>query len=180
MATPIAPVRSEQLQEDVGFRRGISEALLTKVGAQNQFINYYQTDIKEWKLNGSYNVATGIIYFDGLANFFYNSEIIGVAFWNGKQGTSGKTDFDLRWRDQTNADQGTILTTLASIDSTASEGARGFESYQTGFSNAPTGVTLPVFSKTQFLQGESVYLILSDSMTEANNCGLTLFYRPIN
>lgn len=180
MGTPIAPVRYELQQEDVAFRRGLSEALLSKIGAQNQFINYFQTDIKEFKLNGNYSPATGLIYFDGLANFFYNSEIVGIAFWNGKQGTSGTTSFDLRWRDQANVDQGSLLTTLATIDSTASEGARGFANYVSTYTNAPTGVTLPVLNKTTFLQGESVYLVLTTAMSGAQNCGLTLFYRPIN
>lgn len=180
MGTPLSPVRAELLQEDVAFRRGLNESLLSKVGSQNQFINYYQTDVKEFKLNGSYSPATGIIYFDGLASFFYNSEIVGLAFWNGLSGSSGTTEFDLRWRNQTNADQGSIMTTKASINSTSADGARGFENYVSGFSDAPTGVTLPVLSKTTFLQGESVYCVLTNSMAEGFNCGLTLFYRPIN
>jgi hypothetical protein len=56
----------------------------------------------------------------------------------------------------------------------------GFKNLETGLNISPTGVTLPVFSKTSFLQGESVYLVLTSAMVSAMNCGITIFYRPIN
>jgi len=73
-----------------------------------------------------------------------------------------------------------FLSTQAQIDSSSANNAIGFESYETGTQIEPTGVTLPVLTKTQFLEGESVYLVLTSSMISAKNCGLTIFYRPIN
>lgn len=176
----ITPQRSTIQQEDTAFRRGISEAILTKVGAQNNFVNTYQTDIKEFKLNGPYSVATGIAFFDGVASFFYNSEIVGINFYNGQSGSSGTTTFDVRWKNQAGADQGSIFSTLPSIASNSANETIAFQNLITGTNVGPTGVTLPVFSKTQFLEGESVYLILTSTMVSAVNCGLTIFYRPIN
>lgn len=176
----ITPERQVIQQEDTAFRRGVSEAVLSKIGAQNNFINKYQTDIKEFKLNGSYGVATGIAFFDGVAQFFYNSEIVGISFYNGQSGTSGTTTFDLRWKNAAGADQGSIFSTLPSINSTSSNETIGYKNLVTTTETTPTGVTNAVFSKTQFLEGESVYLILTGSMVAAVNCGLTIFYRPIN
>jgi hypothetical protein len=176
----VTPSREDIYIGDTSYQRANSEAIMTRFGATNNFINTYQTDIKEWKLNGSYSVATGITFFDGVASFFYNSEIVGVNFYNGQSGSSGSTDFDIRWIDTSGIDQGSIFSTQASIDSTSSDETIGFRNLTTSTDISPTGVTLPVFSKTQFLEGESVYLVLTSSMVSAVNCGLTIFYRPIN
>ncbi len=173
-------VRSLFRLGDIAYRRANSESIMGKFAAQSNFLNKFQTDIKEFKLNGSYSVATGITFFDGVASFFYNSEIVGINFYNGVSGTSGTTSFDLRYIDAAGVDQGSIMSTQASINSTSSNNSVGFESYETTTQIAPTGVTLPVLSKTQFLEGESVYLVLTSSMSEAQNCGLTIFYKPIN
>ena len=176
----LTPSREVLFEEDVAYKRALSEALLSRFGATNNFIAKFQTDIKEFKLNGSYSVATGITFFDGVASFFYNSEIVGINFYNGVSGVSGTTSFDLRYIDAAGVDQGTIMSTQASINSTSSNNSVGFENYETTTQIAPTGVTLPVLNKTQFLEGESVYLVLTSSMVSAQNCGLTIFYRPIN
>jgi hypothetical protein len=176
----ITPSRSIIQQEDTAYRRSVSEAVLTKVGAQNNFINTYQTDIKEWKLNGSYSVATGITFFDGVASFFYNTEITGIFFYNGQSGTSGITEFDIIWKNAAGVDQGSIFSTTPKISSASANEAIGFKNLITTTTVTPAGVTQPVFSKTSFLEGESLYLKLNSSMISASNCGISIFYRPIN
>tara|TARA_R110000787_G_scaffold206548_1_gene316724 strand:+ start:685 stop:1233 length:549 start_codon:yes stop_codon:yes gene_type:complete len=176
----VTPSREIIKVGSVSYRRANSESIMTDFAATNNFINTFQTDIKEWKLNGSYSVATGIVFFDGVAPFFYNSEIVGISFYNGQQGASGITDFDVRYIDTLGADQGSIFVTNPTIDSTAPNTTVAFESLTTGTTVSPTGVTLPVFNKTTFLEGESLYLKLDSAMVSAQNCGLTLFYKPIN
>lgn len=176
----ITPQRSTIQNEDVAFRRGVSEAILSKVGAQLNFVNAYQTDIKEWKLNGSYGVATGADFYDGITTFFYNSEIVGIFFYNGRTGTSGTTTLDIKWINAAGAVQGSIFSTPASINTSAANTTVGFRNLVTGQSNAPSGFTLPVLSKSTFLEGESVFLDLTSSMVSGQNCGITIFYRPIN
>ena len=176
----VTPSREVLKVGDIAYKRSVSEAIMSRFAATNNFIHTYQTDIKEFKLNGSYSVATGITFFDGVASFFYNSEIVGVNFYNGTSGTSGTTSFDLRYIDAAGVDQGSIMSTQAQINSTSSNNAVGFENYVTSTQIAPIGVTLPVLTKTQFAEGESIYLVLTSSMVSAVNCGLTIFYRPIN
>jgi hypothetical protein len=166
---------------DIAYKRANSEAVMSRFAATNNFISKLQTDIKEFKMNGSYSVATGITYFDGIASFFYNSEIVGVTFWNGQSGTSGTTEFDLRWQNATGTDQGSIFSVTPKINSTSSDETFAQRNLETGNDNGKTtGVTLPTFSKTQFLEGEAVYAVLNSSMVSAQNCGITIFYRPIN
>lgn len=176
----ISPVRRETLLGDIETNRPVSEGVLKDFGAQNNFINKYQTDIKEWKLNGSYSVATGITFFDGIASFFYNSEIVGINFYNGQSGASGITTFDLIWKNAAGVTQGSIFSVAPSIDFTAASETVGYSNLTTGTTVSPTGVVLPTFLKTSFLEGESLYLELASSMVSAQNCGLTIFYKPIN
>lgn len=176
----IPPVRRESLEGDVETNRPVSEGVLKDFAAESNFINQFQTDIKEWKLNGLYSVATGITFFDGVASFFYNSEIVGINFYNGQSGASGTTTFDINWINAAGVDQGSIFSTRPAISSASSDETVAFKNLTTGTTITPTGVTEPVFSKTQFLEGESVYLVLDGAMASAFNCGLSIFYKPIN
>jgi len=177
---PIPSIRKQLLLGQVETNRPVSEGILRDFGGQSNFINEFQTDIKEWKLNGSYGVATGITFYDGVASFFFASEIVGIYFYNGVSGSSGTTDFDLIRLDATGASQGSIFSTTPKIASSSSNEAIGIRNLTTGQDVAPTGVVLPIFSCTTFNAGESLYLTLNSSMTSAQNCGLTIFYKPIN
>lgn len=167
-------------EEETDFESGVSEGAMTRMGAAVNFINKRQTDIKEFKLNGNYRVATDIGFYDGAACFFGKSKIVALYIYNGFQGLSGITEFDLCWIDQSGVDQGSIFSTKPTIDYTAVNNSIGFENYITTTLVEPVGVDMGVISKTEFLEGESVYLKLTDAMVGARNCGLTFFYIPIS
>ena len=175
--TAISPSRQTIFQQDTAYQRSVSEVILSKFGAQSNFINTFQVDMKEWILNGSFSVATGLEFWDGPRTFFFNSEIVAVSFYQ-EQAVSGTTRFDVRWLNAAGVDQGTIFSTKPQI----TNGARriGFRNLITGTNIAQSGVTLPVLSKTTFNEGETIYLVLESAMTQAFNAGLTIFYRPIN
>lgn len=176
----VPPVREELFIGDTAYRRVNSEAIMSRFAATNNFINTYQVDQMRWPLNGSYSVATGITLFDGLSTFFYNSELTGVYFWNGQVGSAGITDFDIIWINSAGVTQGSIFSVTPKIDTSSATVTRGFKNLVTLNDFTMTGVTLPVFSKTTFLEGESVYLKLNSAMTGAQNCGLALHWRPTN
>lgn len=176
----VTPSREILRVGEVSYKRPITEAVFTRIAAQNNFINYYQNDCKEWKLNGSYSVATGITFFDGVTSFFYNSEIVGLFFYNGIQGASGTTQFDVIWKNASGVDQGSIFSVKPAIASTAAANTIGFKNLVTGTTVTPTGVTNATLSKTTFLEGESLYLVLDSAMVSAWNCGLTIYFRPVN
>jgi hypothetical protein len=179
----IPPVRREAKFGDIETNRPVSEGTLKDFAAQSNFINDFQTDIKEFKLNGAYSVASGITFLDGIASFFYNSEIVGITFYNGRGGTSGVTEFDLRWKDSDGVDQGSIFSVTPKINSTAADEVFMQQNLTTGNNKpavTPTGITLGEFSKTEFLEGEAVYMVLNSSMSQAQNAGIFIFYKPIN
>lgn len=176
----VTPSRENLRVGDVSYKRALSEAIFTRVAAQNNFINAYQTDYHSFFLNGSYAVTSGLFGYDGAYTCFYNSEIVGVSIWNAVAGTSGTTDLDIYWIDQSGVNQGSIFSTTPKIDSTASNGTRGFRNLETNNDYTMTGVTLPSLSKTTFLEGETLYLVIHSAMSEAQNAALTLNIRPIN
>lgn len=173
----IQPLRSQIQQEDVAYRRSVSEAILTKIGSQSNFINVFQNDSHRFNLNGSFTVATGIDFYDGPQTMFYNSEIVGISFWQ-ESGDAGTTEFDLRWIDTDGIDQGSIFSVTPKVTSLTKVNA--FRNLVTGNDVEPAGVVLPTLAKTTFLEGETIYLRLISAMAGAFNGGLCFFYRPIN
>lgn len=164
----------------VRYKAAISEAVFTRVAAQNNFINSYQVDYHSFFLNGSYSVTSGDFGYDGSYTCFFNSEIVGVTIWNAVSGDAGITELDIFWIDQAGVNQGSIFSTTPKIDSTSSNGTRGFRNYETTNDYTMVGVTLPDLSKSTFLEGETLYLVVNQTMDSAQNCALTLNIRPIN
>lgn len=165
---------------DISYKRSLSEAIFARFSATNNFISKFQTDYVSFFLNGSYSVTSGLFGYDGAYTGFYNFEIVGIQIWNAISGTSGTTELDVHWIDQAGVNQGSIFSVTPKIDSTSSNGTRGFRNLQTGNDYTMTGVTLPTLSKTTFLEGETLYLVINNTMVEAQNCALTLNIRPIN
>jgi hypothetical protein len=163
---------------DISFKRPVSEAILSRFAATNNFINKFQVDYVSFFLNGPYSVASGLFGMDGAYTMFTKSEIVGVQIWNAIAGTSGTTALDIRWINQSGVGQGSIFSTTPKISSSAANGTRGFKNLETGNNFTMTGVTLPVLSKTTFLEGETLYLEVDSTMVGAQNCALTLFIRP--
>jgi len=176
----VTPSREIIRVGNVRYKAAISEAVFTRVAAQNNFINAYQTDYHSFFLNGSYGITSGNFGYDGAYTCFYNSQIIGVTIWNAVSGVSGTTDLDIIWINQAGVNQGSIFSTTPKIDSTSSDGTRGFRNLETANDFTMTGVTLPVLAKSTFLEGETLYLTVNGTMASAQNCALTLNIRPIN
>ena len=176
----VVPAREDILVGDVRYKAAISEAVFTRVAAQNNFINKFQTDYHSFFLNGGYSAVTGNFGYDGAYTCFSNSEIVGVSIWNAISGSSGVTSLDVLWIDQAGVNQGSIFTTTPKIDSASSDGTRGFRNLATSNDFTMTGVTLPELAKTTFLEGETLYLAINSAMASAQNCALTLNIRPIN
>jgi len=174
----VTPSREILKVGDVSYRRAVSEAILSRFAGTNNFISKFQTDYVSFFLNGSYSVSSGLFGYDGAYTGFYNFEIVGVQIWNAIAGSSGITALDVHWINQAGVNQGSIFSTTPKIASTASNGTRGFRNLETGNDYTMTGVTLPTLNKTEFLEGETLYLVIDSAMTEAQNCALTLNIRP--
>ena len=164
---------------DIEDNRPNSEAVNAILAGVSNFISSYQTDYINFFLNGSYRVATGIIGYDGAYTCFHKSEIVGVQIWNAIAGTSGVTEFDVRWLNTSGADMGSIFSVTPKITSAAPSPARGFRNLESGNDFTLAGLTLPTLSKTTFEEGETLYLVLNSAMVSAQNAALTINIRPI-
>ena len=177
----ISPARRNVQIEETAYRAAVSEATFTRMGASVNFINERQHDDFEYRLNGPYSIGEGDSNLDGQRPFLYNAELVGFGFANGIVGTGGTTEIDIEWYDSAGVNQGTIFTTPPTIDSTSSNNSvQLYDVVNATSITLPTGHTAPVFSKTSFLQGESLIINLTTSMTNPENLSLFLYYRPIN
>ena len=176
----IPPVRREAKFGDIETNRPVSEGTLKDFAAQSNFINDFQTDYHQFNLNGIFATAVTQEAPDGSYTFFYNASIVGITHLVQRTGSSGVTEFDIVWYDQSNVLQGSIFSTKPSISFSASDGARGFKNLVTNTELTQTGVTLPVFSKSTFLEGERIELRLISSASGTQNASLHINSRPEN
>jgi len=174
----VTPSREILKVGDIAFKRPVSEAILSRFASTNNFISKFQVDYVSFFLNGPYSAAAGTFGLDGAYTCFTKSEIVGVQIWNAIAGSGGTTALDVRWINQSGVGQGSIFSVTPKITSAAANGTRGFRNLETGNNFTMTGVTLPTLSKTTFLEGETLYLEVDDTMDGAQNCALTLFIRP--
>lgn len=177
---PVSPSREILRVGDIAYKRSVSEAIMARFAATNNFIGKFQTDYVSFFLNGSYSLTSGSFGYDGAYTGFSNFEIVGVQIWNALKGVSGTTELDVHWINQAGVNQGSIFSVTPKISSSAPNGARGFRNLETGNDFTMTGVTLPTLSKTQFLEGETLYLVIDSAMQSAQNAALTLNIRPRN
>jgi hypothetical protein len=174
----VNPSRKLILQGDVAYNRPVSEAILSTFASTNNFISKFQTDYHSFFLNGTYGITSGLFGLDGAYTGFSAFDIVGVTIWNAVAGVSGTTALDIFWINQAGVNQSSIFSTTPKISSAASNGTRGFRNLETGNDFTMPGVTLPVLSKTQFLEGETLYMKINSTMSQAQNCALTLNIRP--
>jgi len=164
-------------QESTAPQAAVSEDTMTKIGANNNFINLYQLPIYDFKANGAYNTLTlPALGFDGLMSFPFAWEIAALAIANGGlNGVSGTTELDLKWRAYNNTGSYT------SIFSTTPKFTPSSTAYDLCFNgDSKTGFTAPVLSKTTFAAKDKVRLDILQTVTgEADFAGIKIFWRPI-
>jgi membrane-bound inhibitor of C-type lysozyme len=166
-------------QEDVAYKRSVSEAILSRFGATNNFIVKYQYDTKIFQLNGRY-VSSGVNFgIDGAYTFWFKGEIVGISVYSGVVGSSGTTEIDFESFSASNVSQGSIFSTTPKVNSGSSNNSNLWTNFETGNSYTPAGFIMPVFSKTTFLEGEYFILKLLSNMQSAENLSVCVFIRPI-
>ena len=164
--------------EAVQQRGSLSENLFQDVAANQNFHALYQYDKHSWNLNGPFHLGVGSSGLDGVFPFLFDVEITGFWYYADTIG-DGTTTIDIDWYDSAGVDQGSIFSTLPSVDGTASDSS--FTTYRqvdsTTLSN-PTGHTLAVLSKTQFDAGDVLKLTLTAAQTGASDFQFGIFFRP--
>lgn len=173
--TAIAEVKKDIQVEEVSFEAAVGEATFNKIGGSINFINNRQYDTKKFFLNGPYSIGAGDLGVDGLYIFPYNVEIFDVGIFNLVSGSSGTTELDIKRATSSGGAFTSIFSTTPKIASTS-----GNNAFALSGDTPPTGFTLPVLTSSPFNvdAGDALRLDLISAMTAAENCGLTLYFRP--
>lgn len=176
--TDITDSREIIQEEETRFRSAVSEALLFKMGATNNFISNRQYDTHTWVLNGDYTKASGQAGFEGMFVAIFDMEIIAISLGNIVAGVSGTTTFDVHLIDGAGNDTGSIFTVQPSIDSTASNNTYAARDFVNSLDETATGVTLPTLPTRDFDKFDAFRIDVDAAMTSAENAFLAIHFRP--
>lgn len=161
--------------EETRFKAALAQSLFSRLGAAINFINkrhYYQHD---WQLNGKYNsIAAPQLGVDGIITYNHNFKIEDVQIFTGvSNGSSGTTEFDIKWRAENSGSWVSIFTTTPKFTSAAAT----FTSVRAG--QTVTGFTAPVLSKTDFNAYDQLRLdIIQQVAGNAQGAQVKLWLRP--
>ena len=194
--TDIVGQRLNISTEATDFRSAISESILQRVGASQNFINNFQIETHAFHGNGNYGVvltSIGVfpaVAYDGYYLAPFNMEVMGVYITNGISGSSGTTTVDIhKLTSGGTVDAGTIFSTKPAVASTAANGTSGGIVYNASTvstdnlptAGLPTGFTAPVFTSLPFNldQGEILRADIDAVMGGTpENISVVVYLRP--
>lgn len=163
-------------QEETAPQAAVTESVMTRVGAGINFINTSHFYVKEYCVNGKYNIIVPNLSIDGFFTYPFAFEIVDIVLKLGSAtGSSGLSEVDLKWKPETSGSWQSIFSTTPQWDNTAPvDSSVRIGVFRTGF-------TTPVLTKTQFDAYDLVKLdILQALAGNPNSFFLTIFTRPRN
>lgn len=173
----ITEARSMIYEEEVAYKRPVSESTWNKIGASINFINLRQFDTKRFSINGAYGRSSGgYTGIDGLFIFPFDAEIFDVAIYNMVNGSSGTTEIDVKLATASGGSFSTIFSTTPKIASTAGDNA------YVSVGGSGTGLTAPVLSGGTGLYnvsaGDAIRGDFVSRMLGAEDAGVIIYHRP--
>ncbi len=153
-------------EEDVEYKRAVSENILTRVGSS---INYLlnNTDYYEFGVSGAPYSSLSAYPYTFSANQEYVETartILAVKVFNEIAGTSGTTEFKIERQLAAGGSWDNIFSVNGSIGHAASD-ELFFDTSDSGISN----VTVPVLSITSLAVGDRLRFVLVSAATGARN-----------
>ncbi len=173
----ITPARENIDERLAKFNAALSEAFFFLVGGAINFINDRHFERHSWNLNGSTTLANT----DGLDGMFvipFDMEITALTMSLQTSGSSGSVTPDIHWFSDSGVDEGSIFSTRPAIASTAGDDAFLGRNLVTSNDKTGTGITLPVFSKTEFNEFDALKFNLDTTQVAARDLNVTIFFRP--
>ncbi len=190
----INPVRKNIPLQGAQSLSAVSENLIQTLGAENNFINYFQVMDKRFNFNGLYGEAPSypIIAADGLDVFEFDSQIIDVWLFVRVAGSSGTTEIDIQVADTPAGPWVSIFTTTPKISFNAGSytwvGAVNpsivGSAYNPSPSYAAPSNTVAGVLNTAVTNARPKWSAMRCNLTTAqggspDGCGVLLRYRPI-
>ena len=172
----ISPERKMIQQEETAPQAAVTESVMSRVGAGINFINTRHYYVKEYCVNGKYNIILPNLSIDGTFTYPWPFEIIDIHVRLGQAtGISGLSEIDLKWKPETSGTFASIFSTTPKWNSSAPADS----SVRLGVTR--TGWTTPVLSKTQFDAWDLIKLDLLQGLNgNVNSFFVTIFTRPRN
>jgi len=170
----ITPERILIQQEETKFRAAVSESTLSRVGANSNFINMYQANLREFMVNGPYGQAV-VPHFgaESIIRFPFNWELIDLYIATGNLTTgAGTTELDIKWKPFSSGSYASVFSTTPKFTSAAAT----FETC--GIGQAKTGFTAPILSRTNFDAYDQIRFDILGAVAEGEGCGIGLIFRP--
>lgn len=161
--------------EETKPQAAVTESVMSRVGAGINFINKAHFYVKEFCLNGKYNITVPNLSVDGAFTYPFAFEIVEIVVKAGSViGSSGTTEVDLKWKQEVGGSYVSIFSTTPKWTPSAAADS----SVRIGVTR--TGWTAPVLSKTQFAAYDLIKLDLLQAITgDVNTFSLTIYTRPI-
>lgn len=167
--------------QETDYKSAISEALLTRMGATNNFIALRQFDTHQFNFNGPYSGFVGILGADGCFPARYNIRIVGVTLYNRRSGNAGNTQIDLRVISSSGGSSTSLFSTKPSLDFNSGNDAFLITDFISGTNvNQPSsGFVSPVLGQQDIDAGSIVVCRLDSVQVGAEDFHVLIDYIPI-
>ena len=161
--------------EETRFKAALAQALFSRLGSAINFINNRHFYQKDWELNGVYNsMPTPQLGVDNIFSYPKNFTLEDVQIFTGSvNGSSGTTEFDIKWRPENTGSWVSIFTTTPKFTSAAA----AFTSVRKG--QTVSGFTAPVLNKTTFDAWDQLRLdVIQTVAGSPEGAQVKIWFRP--
>jgi hypothetical protein len=171
----LVPERKMIQVEETKPQAAVTESVMSRVGQGINFINTKHYYVKEYCINGPYNIIVPNFSVDGFFTYPWSFQITDIIIKLGDVvGSSGLSEIDLKWKPEASGTWQSIFTTTPKWSSLADPDS----SIRLGVSR--TGWTTPVLSKTNFNAYDQLKLDVLQALDAPNNgVFINIFTRPI-
>lgn len=173
--TAITDNRNIMQVEELGADGAVSEGAFSRMGAAVNFIMNKQAIVYMYEYAGRFKVSS--LGEGGILNLINNMTVFGIGGRIGVAGSSGSTVIDLHY-ERAGVDQGSVFSTKITIPNTVSDNGYFWKNIIDANSDASGGITLPVFSTTDFNQGDILRADIDSNAIGARNLIINIFMRP--
>lgn len=177
----ITALKTDFQQEDFASGASVSSGAGSQLAGNVQFLNKYAVREVAFNVNGLIGSRTApIADLDGSYAFYSKMQLVGVYAYVSTAGSSGNTTFDIVRIDSGNV-QTSIFSTLPSVNFAGGNNSRLQKDFVTNTNVLLTsGSTAPILAITTFNPGDIIKMNLTAIQPGSVDCGIRLFFVPIN
>lgn len=151
------------------------------LGSMCNFLNLRHIERKQFNINSVYGAgvvgAFPLLAIDGYEPFEFDAEIVNIWVFNRQGGTSGTTEFDIKWKAKGSAAWQSIFAGAGGVTPKITSSAANHQGC--GIGDTVPGFTAAAPVKTQFDAGDAIRLDLISAMGgNPDGAYVIVTYRP--